>query len=155
MFMIFLITLAPLCGQSGCNCCCRLLVYYHPSKFPLKSLCYTVWSTQLVLRQRKKEKTTETAPVSLAGITTALTTLYLLLFIYIHKTIRNAPRCHSTAYNAGLALRNMDEYKAASYSACRSLKQAESARAENVVITLTSQHLRYSLRYSTSSQNSL
>ncbi|KAI5093844.1 epidermal growth factor receptor kinase substrate 8-like protein 3 [Silurus meridionalis] len=44
---------------------------------------------------------------------------------WVDKTIRDALRSHSAAYNTGLATGGMDEYKAASYSVRRAVKDAK------------------------------
>ncbi|KAK3540975.1 hypothetical protein QTP86_007696 [Hemibagrus guttatus] len=43
----------------------------------------------------------------------------------VDKTVHNALRSRSAAYNSGLASGNMDEYKAACYSMCRVVKEAK------------------------------
>ncbi|KAK2817762.1 hypothetical protein Q7C36_021695 [Tachysurus vachellii] len=44
---------------------------------------------------------------------------------WVDKTIHDALRSRSTAYNMGLATRNMHEYKAASYSVLKAIKEAK------------------------------
>ncbi|KAI5085915.1 hypothetical protein C0J45_23089, partial [Silurus meridionalis] len=44
---------------------------------------------------------------------------------WVDKTIRDALRSHSVAYNTGLATGDMHEYKAASYSVCKMVKDAK------------------------------
>ncbi|KAK2841216.1 hypothetical protein Q7C36_012795 [Tachysurus vachellii] len=44
---------------------------------------------------------------------------------WVDKTIRDALRSRSAAYNMGLATGDMDEYTAASYNVCRAVKEAK------------------------------
>ncbi|KAK2852938.1 hypothetical protein Q7C36_008139 [Tachysurus vachellii] len=50
---------------------------------------------------------------------------------WVDKTIRDALRSRSAAYNTGLATGNMDKYKAASYSVRRAVKEAKRRYGRN------------------------